>query len=52
MRLKSSPVMVSVDLPTSLLGEISWRVTTPSISTFGMPLTVTMMMTRVMIGSK
>jgi hypothetical protein len=52
IRLKSSPVMVRVDLPTSLLGVSSWRVTTPSISTLAMPFRVTMMITRVMIGSK
>ena len=52
IRLKSSPVMVSVDWPGSLLGASSWRVIIPSMSTFGNPLTVTMMMTRVMIGSK
>ena len=51
IRLRSSPVIVSVDLPTSLLGPSSWRVTTPSISTLGMPFKVTRMMTRVTIGS-
>jgi hypothetical protein len=50
--LRSSPVMVSVDLPGSLLGASSWRVTIPSMSTLGRPLTVAMMMTRVTMGSK
>ena len=50
--LRSSPVIVKVDLPGSLLGEISWRVTIPSMSTFGMPFTVAMTITRVVIGSK
>src|SRR6266496_5621722 len=50
--LKSSPVSVSVDCPASLLGDISWRVTTPSQITWGTPRKVTMTTTRVIIGSK
>jgi hypothetical protein len=50
--LRSSPVMVRVDCPGSLLGASSWRVTTPSISTCGRPPTVTITITRVVIGSK
>ena len=45
-------MIVSVDWPGSLLGGNSWRVTMPSMSTFGKPPRVTMMITRVIIGSK
>ena len=50
--LRSSPVIVSVEPPGSLLGESSWRVTIPSMITFGSPPSVVMTITRVIMGSK
>ena len=49
--VRSSPVSVSVDCPPSLLGATSCRVTMPSISTLGMPPSVTARITRVVPGS-
>src|ERR1700733_5798175 len=51
-RLRSSPVIVRVDLPGSLDGVSSWVVTSPSMRTLGMPLRVAIIITRVVIGSK
>ena len=50
--LRSSPVIVSVEAPGSLLGVSSWRVTMPSMITVGIPPIVTVMITRVVMGSK
>src|SRR5919198_6525059 len=49
--VRSSPVTVSVEPPTSFEGAMSWRVTRPSISTVETPFTVATRITR-MPGSK
>ena len=50
--LRSSPVIVNVDCPGSLLGVSSWRVTIPSMITCGKPPRVTARITLAIIGSK
>ena len=49
---QSSPVTVMRDSPGVFDGATSWRVMTPSMSTWGRPRTVAMTTTRVTIGSR